>query len=130
MVQPAGAHTTSEVAVDATGDVTAARTVDSVEGAAERCTYCRRPLPEAKGVGRPRTYCRRSCRQRAFEQRRRATELSWGDDRLVELIRELELRGDRLAHATDVLDEVRRDLDDDVEVGAAEVVARLDAALR
>jgi len=97
---------------------------------AERCAFCRRPLPASAGVGRPRTYCRRSCRQRAFEQRRRSTELSWGDDRLAELIRQLEARGDRLAHVADVLDEVRRDLDDDVVLDVAEVLERLDAALR
>lgn len=85
-------------------------------------------MPAPTGVGRPRTYCRRSCRQRAFEHRRRAVEQSWGDDRVVRLADELAGTKDRLAHLADVLDEVRADLADEIDVSVHEVLARLDAA--
>jgi hypothetical protein len=95
-----------------------------------RCAFCRRAMPAPTGVGRPRTYCRRSCRQRAFEQRRRVTEQSWGDDRVVRMSEELAAAGDRLAHVADVLDEVRIDLADEIDVPVHEVLERLAAALR
>jgi hypothetical protein len=34
------------------------------------CAWCGGPVPEQKGAGRRRDYCRRSCRQRAYEERR------------------------------------------------------------
>ena len=95
-----------------------------------RCAYCHRAMPPSRSVGRPRRYCRRSCRQRAFEQRRRDRELTWGEDRLIELVRRYEELGDRLATVDDVVREVRRDLDDGVQIDALEVVERLDSALR
>ena len=39
-------------------------------------------------------------------------------------------QGDRLAHVADVLDEVRIDLADEIDVPVHEVLERLDAALR
>ncbi len=95
-----------------------------------RCAHCHRAMAPSGSVGRPRRYCRRSCRQRAFEQRRRDRELTWGEDRLIELVRRYEELGDRLATVDDVVREVRRDLDDGVQIDALEVVERLDSALR
>ncbi len=47
-----------------------------------RCDWCRRRLPEAAPTGRPRRFCRSSCRQRAYEARRRLEEAAWSEDRL------------------------------------------------
>lgn len=68
-------------------------------------------------MGRPRTYCRRSCRQRAYEARRRATELGLGDDELVVTRNELADARDRLAEVQDALDAARTDLADGVAAG-------------
>jgi len=96
----------------------------------QRCAFCRRALPDPSNVGRPRSYCRRSCRQRAFEQRRRASELSWGDEHTAQLIERLGLQGDHLAHVGDVLAELRLDLEDGTELTVPEVLERIDSALR
>ena len=95
----------------------------------ERCTFCQRAMPGSPGVGRPRIYCRRSCRQRAFEQRRRQSELSWGDERTSALIEISAQQSDRLAHVGDVLDELRADVDDQVSLDVTEALDRLEAAL-
>lgn len=34
------------------------------------CDWCGGPIPEPAKIGRPRDYCRRSCRQRAYEERK------------------------------------------------------------
>jgi len=94
-----------------------------------RCTYCHRPMEAAPGVGRPRRYCRRSCRQRAFERRRRDRELAWGEDRVIELVQRHEELSDRVAMVEDVLKELRQDLGDGLELTAGEAIARLDSAL-
>lgn len=103
---------------------------DPPVGAESRCAHCQRAMEPTASVGRPRRYCRRSCRQRAFERRRRERELTWGEDRIVELVRRHEELTDRLAMVDDVVREVRRDLDDGVGLDAFEVVERLDSALR
>ena len=95
-----------------------------------RCTYCHRPMEAASGVGRPRRYCRRSCRQRAFERRRRDRELAWGEDRVLELVHRHEQLSDRVAMVEDVVNELRQDLGDGVELDVDEVIARIDSALR
>ena len=95
---------------------------------AQRCAFCRRAMPERSNVGRPRRYCRRSCRQRAFERRRRTTELSWGDERTAQLTERLALQGDRLAHVSDVVSELRMDLADGVDLTLPEVLARIESA--
>ena len=48
------------------------------------------------GPGRPRRFCRDSCRQREYEQRRRAGELGLNEDELIITREELELIKDRL----------------------------------
>lgn len=37
-----------------------------------KCVWCRFPVAQATGPGRPRKFCKRSCRQRDFEARQRA----------------------------------------------------------
>lgn len=60
---------------------------------------------EVGSIGRPRQYCRRSCRQRAYEARRRAAELGFGDEELVVTRNELFDARDRLAEVADALRE-------------------------
>ena len=60
------------------------------------CAWCRRPVEQAGGPGRPRRYCRRSCRQRAFEARQRSTELGLGEHELVVTRERLDQLGDQL----------------------------------
>ena len=77
-----------------------------------RCAWCRRRLPPAAATGRPRRYCRRSCRQRAFEARRRLDELSWGEDRLHDLLRRQDDVSVAAQALADVVEEMRADVDD------------------
>lgn len=55
--------TLTSVESDVTADQTAPRRGES------SCAWCGRPVDEGD-TGRRRRYCRRSCRQRAYEQRR------------------------------------------------------------
>jgi hypothetical protein len=41
-------------------------------GEGQKCLWCRFPVAQTEGPGRPRRYCKRSCRQRDFEARQRA----------------------------------------------------------
>ena len=50
--------------------VTKSRSDNNREG--EKCLWCRFPVAQANGPGRPRRYCKRSCRQRDFEARQRS----------------------------------------------------------
>lgn len=97
----------------------------------ERCAWCRRSLPEPAATGRPRRYCRRSCRQRAFEARRRLTELSWGEDQLRGATERLDDASVHLAGIEDLVRELRQDVDDgraDLAGPAAEeLVGRLES---
>lgn len=88
-----------------------------------RCAWCSRPIPArpAGAVGRPPRYCRRSCRQRAYEARRRAEELGLGDDELIVTRNELDDANDRLFEIRQLIAEASGDLDDGVR---ADVVAR------
>ena len=47
------------------------------------CAWCGRPIGPSSSAGRPRTYCKRSCRQRAYEARRRSAELGLSEYELV-----------------------------------------------
>ena len=62
-------------------------TGDTGEGQRSRCAWCSRAMPErgANVVGRKPLYCRRSCRQRAFEARRRGEQLGVADDAQMQL---------------------------------------------
>lgn len=66
-------------------------------------------------MGRPRLYCRRSCRQRAYEARRRAAELGAAEDELILSRRHTEELLDRL----DVLRRALADVDRDMARSAA-----------
>lgn len=100
------------------------------ERAPARCVWCRRRLPESAPIGRPRLYCRRSCRQRAFESRRRLDELSWGEDRLQEVLERQDAVHAVVDGLGDLVGELRADVDDErawSDGDRVELVARLEA---
>ena len=74
-------------------------------------------------TGRIAIYCRRSCRQRAYEARRRSDELGLGDDELVVTRNELDDANDRLFEIRQLIAEASRDLADNLD--AANVAQRL-----
>lgn len=93
------------------------------------CAHCGRTFVATSGPGRPAKYCRRSCRQRAFEQRRHIGDLAWADSRLVRMAGEMAEREDRIDRLRDILDELRADLADGRTVDAEQLVERIDDAL-
>ena len=94
-----------------TQTVTAAatHTAAASQGSEEprRCGWCRRVLPQAGSVGRPRQYCGQSCRQRAYEQRSATAKAGLPDD--VVVVRRAELDGlqDRLYQLRCALEDVQ-----------------------
>ena len=86
-----------------------------------RCEWCRRPLAESKGTGRPRNYCRQSCRQRAYEARRQAEVLGLSENELVVTRQELERLLDQIYVLSAAIEDVDRDLAAD---GSASEVRR------
>lgn len=90
-----------------------------------RCAWCSRALPtrSPQAIGRRAIYCRRSCRQRAYEARRRSAELGIGDDDLVITRNELDDANDRLFEIRLLAADARRDLDD--RLAATRVLSRL-----
>ena len=92
-------------AVTAAATHTAAASQGSEEP--RRCGWCRRVLPQAGSVGRPRRYCGQSCRQRAYEQRSATAKAGLPDD--VVVVRRAELDGlqDRLYQLRCALEDVQ-----------------------
>jgi septal ring factor EnvC (AmiA/AmiB activator) len=62
------------------------------------------------GSGRPPEFCRRSCRQRAYESRRRSAELGLSETELVVTRAELEQLRDALYVVEAAVEDVDRDL--------------------
>lgn len=87
-----------------------------------RCRWCGRAIA-ASELGRPKQYCRQSCRQRAYESRRRSTEVGLGDDELVVTRNELDDVRDRLYLIGTALDDARSGIDDRID--PAVLLARL-----
>jgi hypothetical protein len=75
-----------------------------------RCEWCGRGFEVAAGVGRPRRYCRRSCRQRAYESRRRSSELGLGEAELIMARADLEELRDALYVLEAAVEDVERDV--------------------
>lgn len=86
-------------------------------------------MPERAGgvTGRPPKYCRRSCRQRAFESRRRGADLGVADDELVITRNELDDVNDRLFDISLAAADARAQVDDRFD--PSEVLDRLLAAI-
>jgi hypothetical protein len=76
-------------------------------GAERRCGWCRRILPRAGSVGRPRVYCGQACRQRAYEQRNATAKAGLPGD--VVLVTRAELDGlqDRLFQLRCAIEDVQ-----------------------
>ncbi len=76
-------------------------------GTERRCGWCRRVLPQAGSVGRPRLYCGQACRQRAYEQRSATARAGLSED--VVLVKRAELDGlqDRLFQLRCALEDVQ-----------------------
>jgi len=77
-------------------------------------------MPPPAATGRPREYCRRSCRQRAFEARRRLGELSWGESRVQDLLERQDDVQVAIEGLVDLVGELRADVEDDRPWGADE----------
>lgn len=95
------------------------------------CSWCRRPLPGAARTGRPRRYCRQSCRQRAFEARRRADEVGLTESELVVTRAERDALQDALYVLEAAVEDVDRDLAaSDTEADVRSALAWLLSAAR
>jgi hypothetical protein len=79
-------------------------------GSGRRCGWCGRPIADSGGFGRPRRFCRPSCRQRAYEARRRAAEVGLSEAELVVARSQLEELHDRLYVLECAVEDVERDL--------------------
>lgn len=75
-----------------------------------RCRWCARPFEVTPGPGRPREFCRRSCRQRDYEARQRATEVGLSEDELVLTRQAMDELRDRLYVLEAAIEDVERDL--------------------
>lgn len=75
------------------------------------CSWCRRPIRDAATTGRPRRYCRRSCRQRAFEARRRAAEVGLTESQLIVTRAERDALHDALYVLEAAVEDIERDLE-------------------
>lgn len=82
----------------------------------EACRWCRRPVEHPK-VGRPREFCRRSCRQRDFEARQRATRHGLDESAIIVARRELDDLRDELYVLACAIEDVERDLSGRPELG-------------
>lgn len=93
-----------------------------------RCEWCRRPLQAAAATGRPRRFCRQACRQRAFEARRRSTELDSIADEVLRSRRQLEELLDAIDDLRLVVDSTSLDLTEGLVSPAAAYDAVIEAA--
>jgi tetrahydromethanopterin S-methyltransferase subunit G len=82
----------------------------TTSSAADRCSWCHRPLARRPGAGRPRLFCSRSHRQRAYEARRRADELHVPADQSIVSTADLRQLHDRLYRLEAAVEDVRADL--------------------
>jgi hypothetical protein len=96
-----------DAAVGTTDGKATGTTARQGSGAERRCGWCRRVLPQAGSVGRPRMYCGQACRQRAYEQRTATAKAGLSED--VVLVRRAELDGlqDRLYQLRCALEDVQ-----------------------
>jgi hypothetical protein len=59
------------------------RARQSVRDTEGRCEWCRRPLGALNEKGRRRRFCSQSCRQRAYQSRKRSRQLGLGDSEQI-----------------------------------------------
>jgi hypothetical protein len=89
-----------------------------------RCRWCRFPLAEHDGPGRPRQFCSQACRQWDWVSRQRARELALSDGELVMARSELDALHDDLYVLERAVADTRRSLEHDM------TTAELQTALR
>ncbi len=85
----------------------------------DRCGWCRRELVPTGGRGRPRRYCRQSCRQRAYELRRRQLAGTLQSNEVPITLTDFERLRDGLYVVSSALDDVDLDLSEDGDYEAA-----------
>ncbi|MDA3017332.1 MAG: hypothetical protein O2841_04765 [Actinomycetota bacterium] len=86
------------------------KTLDSA-----RCQWCRSPITQRSGAGRPRRFCCQSCRQWDWVARQRATELALSEDELVIARKELDALRDQVYVLRCAIADVEADLDPSVD---------------
>ena len=91
-------------------DVSSLKAVDS-----SRCQWCRSPIAQRTGAGRPRRFCSQSCRQWDWVARQRATELALSEDELVIARKELDALPDQVYVLRCAIADVEADLDPSVD---------------
>jgi hypothetical protein len=90
--------------------VQAEKPVDS-----SRCQWCRSPISQRSGAGRPRRFCSQSCRQWDWVARQRANELALSEDELVIARKELDALRDQVYVLRCAIADVEADLDPSVD---------------
>ena len=95
--------------IDSSG-IASLKTVDSA-----RCQWCRSPIAQRSGAGRPRRFCCQSCRQWDWVARQRATELALSEDELVIARKELDALRDQVYVLRCAIADVEADLDPSID---------------
>ena len=80
-----------------------------------RCHWCRSPIGQRTGAGRPRRFCSQACRQWDWVARQRATELALSEDELVIARKELDALRDQVYVLRCAIADVEADLDPSVD---------------
>jgi len=86
-----------------------------------RCQWCRSPISQRSGAGRPRRFCSQSCRQWDWVARQRAREVQLSDEQLVMAREELNDVHDALYVLSCAVQDVQRDLADIEQPNAKEL---------
>ncbi|TSA54016.1 MAG: hypothetical protein D4R44_02395 [Actinobacteria bacterium] len=80
-------------------------------GVENKCRWCRNPLAQGAGSGRPKKYCSQACRQWDWVARQRATELALSEDELVITRTERDTLRDQIFVLRCAVEDVEQDLD-------------------
>lgn len=80
-----------------------------------RCQWCRSPISQRQGAGRPRRFCCQSCRQWDWVARQRASELALSEDELVIARKELDALRDQVYVLRCAIADVEADLHPSVD---------------
>jgi hypothetical protein len=89
--------------------------IPTSSGLGSRCQWCRSPISQRSGAGRPRRFCCQSCRQWDWVARQRASELSLSEDELVIARKELDALRDQVYVLRCAIADVEADLDPAVD---------------
>jgi len=80
-----------------------------------RCQWCRSPVEQPTGAGRPRRFCCQACRQWDWVARQRANELQLSEDELVIARKELDTLRDQVYVLKCAIADVEADLDPKID---------------